>query len=390
MTLQDSVVFFTREAHSLACLSLTCGDRERLCSAWGGVRNLAGEPLEEEDLFDLASLTKLFTGLSVMRLHEEGLLDLRAPVTKYAGMFANLSDVSVEQVLGFQVRLTTARRVDTQPDREAALRELFAISPEPLSDGRAYSDMHAMVLKYVIEGAGKDSYMHVLKSRILNPLGMKNTFGYVPAERRPSCVSCDREHRIEGKQWILRETPAGIPHDPKARRLNTEEDVTGHAGLFSNQEDLVRLCRGVLAEKIVSGKALRYMAENRTGHPLPGGGYTQFLGAQCYVRHPEQRHSEVPLYMSDRALALSGFTGHHLSLDPETGLFVISLGSRVLNRLSVLVPEDGKTNTDYGLAPDGRGQILWPDGEKVWSSAGYVYLKDAHMHKAVADTLGLS
>ena len=389
MTLEESVDFFVRQAHSLACLSLTCGDGHSLYTARGGVRNEAGEPLEEDSIFDLASLTKLFTGLLTMRLHEEGLLDLKKPVTAYAPMFRNLSGIIVEQVLGFEVQLRTGERVDACPDRERALQELFAITPHP-PEGRAYSDMHAMVLKYVLEGAGGDSYMHLLSSRILTPLGMTSTFGYVPEDRRPSCVSCNREHRIEGKKWILRDRVApGTVHDPKARILNTQEDVTGHAGLFSTEQDMVRLCRGVLDGKVVSDSSLKYMAVNRTGRPLPGGGYIQYLGAQCYVRHPEQRHSEVPLYMSDRAMALSGFTGHHLSLDPVTRVFVVSLGSRVMNRLSVLVPEEGKKMEDYGLLPDGRGQITWVDGEKIWSSAGYVYLKDMHMHRAVQDTLGL-
>ena len=41
-----------------------------------------------------------------------------------------------------------------------------------------------MVLKYVLEGAGKDSYMHLVKTRILDPLGMEMTFGYVPEALR--------------------------------------------------------------------------------------------------------------------------------------------------------------------------------------------------------------
>ncbi|MBR2287893.1 MAG: serine hydrolase, partial [Clostridia bacterium] len=222
------------------------------------------------------------------------------------------------------------------------------------------------------------------------PLSMTEIFGTVPEEKRERCVSCDREHRIEGEKWILREGIApGTPHDPKAHLLQTAEDVCGHAGLFGTAADLVKLCRGMLEEKIVSDSTLLEMARNRTGHPLPGGGYTQYLGAQCYVRHPQQVHSEVPVYMSDRAIAMGGFTGHHLSVDPETGIFVVSLGNRVLNRLTVCVPPEGRTLEDYGLLPDGRGQIRWTDGEMIWSSARYVHLKDEHMHAAIMDTLGV-
>ena len=90
-----------------------------------------------------------------------------------------------------------------------------------------------------------------------------------------------------------------------------------------------------------------------------------------------------------KAIGLSGFTGHHLSVDVETGVFALFLGNRVLNRLTVLLPEEGKSITDYGLNPDGTGQVLWPDGSLVWSSVDYVHHKDVHFHRAVASELGL-
>ena len=76
-------------------------------------------------------------------------------------------------------------------------------------------------------------------------------------------------------------------------------------------------------------------------------------------------------------------------MDVETGVFALFLGSRCQNRLTVLIPEEGKTLTDYGLNPDGTGCICWPDGTRVWSSVDYVYQKDQHFHAAVASDLGL-
>ena len=76
-------------------------------------------------------------------------------------------------------------------------------------------------------------------------------------------------------------------------------------------------------------------------------------------------------------------------MDKRRGLFALFLGSRCQNRLTVLLPEAGKTLADYGLNPDGTGQVLWPDGSRVWSSVDYVYQKDAHFHRAVAAELAL-
>ncbi|MBQ8556844.1 MAG: beta-lactamase family protein [Clostridia bacterium] len=379
MKLQDTVRYFTQETHIMPCLSVSCGGVGHAVCVRGGV--------EENAIFDLASLTKLFTGLTVMRLHEEGKLDLSAPITRYAPRFTHLHAVTVDAVLGFEVALNTCERLDTQKTPGAAMALLCDIRPGEIT-GRAYSDMHAMVLRYVIEGAAKNSYMDEVRRGILTPLDMQDTFDIVPEERRGDCLSFDREHRIERGRYILREGIApGTPHDPKARILGPQ--CCGHAGLFSTAADMVKLCQGLLRHDVVSRDALIAMSRNRTGYRRSDGSYTQYLGAQCYVKHPCQYDSEVPVYESDRAIALSGFTGHHLSVDVETGVFVLMLGNRVQNRLTVLLSEEGRSREDYGLNADGTGCITWPDGERIWSSVDYVHHKDKHLHQAVANELGL-
>lgn len=389
--LEREIGYFTEEKKIMACLSVTCGSGDGELHAMRGVIDEGGtREVGEESLFDLASLTKLFTGLAVLRLREEGLLDLRRAVTDYAPVFSRLAGVTVDQVLGFEVALTTPGRIDAQENREAGLRELFAAEAAPLGEGRYYSDIPAMILRYVIEGAAGQTLFDVLSSRFLRPMGMENTFAQVPQARLCDCVSCDREHRIEGARWIVREgvTP-GTAHDPKARLLARAGELCGHAGLFSTRGDMTRLCQGILRGDAVSRESLRYMARNRTGRALPRGGYTQYLGSQCYVKHPDQYFSEVPVYMSDQAIGLSGFTGHHLSVDPVTGVFALFLGDRVLNRLTVLIPEKGRTLTDYGLAEDGSGLVRWPDGTRVFSSVDYVHQKDRRLHEPIAKLMGL-
>lgn len=385
--LDDVLRYYLEEAHSVACLSVAGGTAKHVVSAMGGVRNLAGDPVTVDSLYDLASLTKLFTGLTVLRLREKGLLDLTRPVTAYAPQFAALTGVTVDQVLGFEVTLVTPERVDAQPTPEAARRQLFAAQVGAYAS-RPYSDMPAMVLKYVIEGAAGESYADAVERRILRPLGMRDTFQPVPEARRGDCVSCDREHRLDRGRFLLREGLApGLPHDPKALTLWPEP--CGHAGYFSTLGDMIRFCQGVLRGEVIGRDSLRFMARNRTGRRNPDGSWTQFLGCQCYVKHPDQYFSEIPAYESDQAVGISGFTGHHLSIDPERGVFALFLGDRVLNRLTVLAPEPGKALVDYGLNPDGTGQIDWPDGRRVWSSVNIAHLRDAHFHAALTRELEL-
>ena len=130
LTLNDAIRYFTGETHIMPCLSVACGTADAVLTAHGGLADEEkGRPLTEDSLFDLASLTKLFTALLVMRLREEGRLELSRPVTAYAPQFLHLSGVTVDQVLGFEIGLNTAERVDTQLTPEAGRALLLGIQP---------------------------------------------------------------------------------------------------------------------------------------------------------------------------------------------------------------------------------------------------------------------
>lgn len=382
--LKEAVSFFTREKGIMSSLRVTCGDLTRTEYAFDGEAR-PGVPVADSTLYDLASVTKLFTGMTVLALRDRGQLDPERPVTDYDARFVNLKDVSTETLLRFGAELKTPGRVDDRPDAVSAEGCLFQVRNEGNPGRRPYSDIPAMVLKYVIEGATGRSFYDNIRSLILEPAGMTETYARVPAERLGDCVCYDLEHRIEKDRLILNSgILPGTPHDPKARKISPDGDnLCGHAGLFSTAGDLVKFCRAVLRGDILSADTLKEMGTNRTGRKLEDGTWSQFLGYQCYVRHPDQYFSEIPVYESDSAFGIGGFTGNHLSVDPEKKIFAIFLGNRVYDRLTVLIPEDGKTYADYGLNPDGTGEYLWPDGHKVYSSVNYVHQKDEHLHAVI-------
>jgi len=378
--LREGVRWLTEDSHMLSGMALAFGKGEKAFSAC--------HYYDENTLFDLASLTKMFTILTLMHLRDEGKLSLSDPLSKWDRRFNHLKGLPLFDLVVFAPRLVTPGRIDDAPDRETALERLFAVSPQPHTSGRVYSDIHAMVLKYVIEAASGQGYFDYLRQWLLKPLKLENILAHVPEHQRSLCASCDNEHRIEGERLILRRgvTP-GTPHDPKARRLSPHgADLCGHAGLFGTLKDLTLLCQALLTGGVIAPDTLREMAQNRTGKPLSWG-YSQYLGYQCFVKHPDQKHSEVPPYMGERALSWSGFTGHHLSFDIERGLFCILLGNRVENRLTVCLPPEGKSLSDYGLNPDGSGVYRWPDGERIYSSVNYVYQKDARLHAPISQLL---
>lgn len=381
--LEEAVRFFTRETRIMDGMAMACGRGGRSFRAGDG------RGIGEGTVYDLASVTKVFTGVVLMRLWEEGALDPFRRVSWYCPEFTGLRTVTVEQLMGFQVQVSTPERIDAQPDRERALRCLRGAAPSGVPGRRAYSDIPAMILKYVAEKAAGMPLGECVNEWVLKPAGMRETWARVPEERRRDCLLYGPEYRIERDRWIRREAPeAGIPHDPKARILQAGTgDLCGHAGLFSTLGDMERLARAVLAGKLLSPESLRRMAVNRTGRMLRDGTYTQYLGYCCYLKHPDQYFSEIPAGMGSRAFGIGGFTGNHFSVDPESGRYTLFLGNRVRERLTVLVPEEGRTRTDYGLRADGTGVLRWKDGTELPSSVDYVHQKDAHLHAAVEEAL---
>ncbi len=344
-------------------------------------------PLTQNSLYDLASLTKLFTSVAALQLVESGKLSLSDCAGRIEPRFENLQDVTVEDILSFRVCLKTPGRIDDAPTAEEGLRRLFGVTVCQTPAIRLYSDINAMVIKYLIEAKTGMAFYDVLNASVFQPAGMTETFSAVPREALSRCVNYNHEHQIVNGQYILRtDISLGTPNDPKASLLSRGgRDLCGHAGLFSTRDDMVHFAQALLNEKLLSHDMLRQIGVNRTGFPYPDGTHRQYLGYLCFSKHPNQYLSEIPSWMSSRAFGLSGFTGNHLSIDPESQCFVLFLGNRCHHRVSRIVPAENAAS--LGLDARGVGIIRWPDGQLVPSSSQYVHFKDEYLHAPIEKRL---
>lgn len=191
----------------------------RYHSAFGAVDLENSAPARADHAFKIASITKMFTAVTVLQLAEEGAFGLDDPMAKYLGDYPFVQidslhlwegrsfgrDITIGQLLAHRSGLA-----DIFTDREA---EFFATimadpqqqwSPEALFDlyyrmqlhkearfepgkGYAYSDTGYFLLGLLIEAETGMELPEVFRKRILNPLGMDHTyFEYyesVPATR---------------------------------------------------------------------------------------------------------------------------------------------------------------------------------------------------------------
>ena len=329
------------------------------------------QQLKEDAIFDLASVTKLFTALAVVLLMQDGRVRLGDPLSKFEPRFTHIGDTTVEALLTFRAGLYTEKRIDAQENRGAAQAVLFDMRHMPSLPLRHYTDMGALALKYVIEAASGMPYYDFLKARVLAPLHMDTTFARVPEGLLPRVVCYNYERRVVGGAYTV-DTGClpGLPHDPKARVLMGDTgDLCGHAGLFSTVDDMVKLAQGLINDRLFPHETLLEMGIDRTSEcPLAKGGHTQYLGYLCYAKHPEQTYSEVPACFGWRTVALSGFTGNHFSVDPEQNRFMIILGNRIHNRVTVATGRPDPNDRTIAMP--------WNDGQIYPVSQNYTYLKD--------------
>lgn len=344
-------------------------------------------PLDAATVFDIASLSKLFTLVAVLQLVVAGSIRMEDSIQDLDSRFVHLKDCSLHDCLSYLAQLKSPERLDAQDNAEAAQALLFQTRRHPLQGMRLYSDMNALVLGYVLEAVTGKTLYGLLEEQILKPCGMGETWARVPKERKADLADFNFEHRlIKGQYQLLDQALPGLPHDPKARLLGRGgERLSGHAGLFSTAKDLCSFAQALLSGRLLPMDVVLDIGRNRTGYLKEDGTYRQFLGLLCFAKSPLERLSELPPFMSWSSFGISGYTGHHLAIDPVRGVFDLFLGNRCHQRLSQVDPE--QQAEALGLRPDGSGQITWPDGRQVRSSFKYVYQKDALLHSKVSDCL---
>ena len=395
MNLEHGMQYLVNESRMVSGLSVTygcadCAENRILGNAREIVPDQDGftsfpAPLTEDSIYDLASLTKCFTSILAMLLIREHRLDPDAPPSLYEPKFVHLGSIPIMDILSFRTGLNTPGRIDDAPSPEEGLRRLFEIEPAPLPRIRIYSDMHAMIIARVLAAASGKPYLSLLEERILKPLGMRETTTKPDKNR---CLDYRFEHRLVEGQWQVSKGEIGIVHDPKTALLQPAcLDCCGHAGLFSTQADMQRFAQGLLSGELLTMDELRYMGTNRTGEVYPDGTYRQYLGCLCFSKHPVQRLSEVPTWMGPHTIGLSGFTGNHLAIDPDSGTFVFYLGNRVHHRLTRILPLVEDAYEAVGLSPDGTGILQGPDGFPTPSSVRYVYFKDQCLGNPIGDRM---
>lgn len=350
------------------------------------------EQMTEDTIFDLASVTKVFTSVSLLKLVQDGVIRLNDTVVKYAPQFKNLNDVTIYDLMTFGVPLKTNGRVDRASSREEAEQILFGIERDLESTNkRPYTDMGAMVLKYVIESASGMNYYHFVEENILKKLNMKDTHVVVPKMKldRVSSTNLDGKYYKDGNFAITTNAPKGIVYDPKAQIMGQKDGVlSGHAGMFSTANDMTNLAKGIISGKVINEEYVEMMAKNRTGRKYIEDDkekYIQYLGMLCYSKNPILADSELFHAMSGKSFASAGWTGTQLTVDPINELYFFMAANRSHNRMTFIDPAQ---RDKVEVNENGKKTILLPNGDVKIDATRFAWDRDAAIvHPALKLTI---
>jgi uncharacterized protein YbbC (DUF1343 family)/CubicO group peptidase (beta-lactamase class C family) len=289
------------------------------------------EPMTEDTIFDLASLTKVVaTTTSAMQLVEQGRVRLADPVADFIPEFGKYgkSGITIRHLMTHTSGLRPDLELDVEftGGAEAIRRASDEVPLAHPGERFIYSDINFFVLGEIIQRVTGERLDRYAARRIFEPLGMKDTMFLPPEALRPRIAPTER---CDPLAWPCSTTGApflrGVVHDPTARRMG---GVAGHAGLFSTAADLSRFCRMLLgagrfgAVQILSAASVARMTSPST--PV-GMRDVRGLGWDVDSTYAVNRGELFPL----GSYGHTGFTGTSLWLDPASKSYVIFLSNRV-------------------------------------------------------------
>ena len=316
------------------------------------------QPVTKDDLYDLASVTKVSTSVpALMKLQDEGKFRLDMTLGELYPRFrrSNKADLKLIDILTHQSGLkawipfwrycvdsTTGgwkrRTFSTEPSKrypiqvadrlflhrryERTILRQIRNSPVNPKQGYVYSDLSYYLYPKVIRRLTGQPWEEFLKTNFYEPLGA-GTLTYNARRYFPLARIVPTEYDSLFRKNLIH----GRVHDEGAAML---DGISGHAGLFGTANDLAKLMQMYLNYGTYGGK--RYIQETTlkqwTGYPFPvevnarrGIGFDK----------PDRKKPGLsgPPSASPLSFGHSGFTGTFVWMDPEQQLLYVFLSNRV-------------------------------------------------------------
>ena len=320
------------------------------------------EPVGRNDLYDLASVTKIAGALpALMKLTDEGKLDLDAPFSTYWESWSVRDDkaaLTLREILAHQaglepyivfvnalknadggfkhtyIRETYSKKFPVKISENLYLSQKFRkeiyrqADRSELSEERTYNYSGLSFLLYpeLIERLTGTSYRTYLRRNIYEPVGAYSLM-FNPEGWYPEKMIVPTENDTIFRHKLVR----GTVHDENASLMG---GVSGNAGLFGTAEDLGRLMLMYLQEGEFAGKRIisKATVQEFTRVQYPGNGNRRGLGFDKPLLDNKEKPAAEAYPApgaSPESFGHSGFTGTFVWADPVGDWVFVFLSNRV-------------------------------------------------------------
>ena len=314
-----------------SCIFLPSKDGDyKLKLIGGSISRDVNIKVNENTIFDIASITKLFTLLLVFKLDEEGIIDLNSKICDVNPDFQKLEDFTFNDLIRLHGELRTDGLITSANNFEEAERifkTMYLYSNN--REENKYTDLGAMVIgntleKIISNKLGRDvKFDEVMDMYLIKPLGLNNTMF------NPKTSNVSGNGNLEG-----------LVHDPKARILG---GALGHAGLFSSSDDLARLAKNIFTIKYVNKDHI-----NRLGEiTFPNSPQSNKGNLGLYIKSKEgYNNSYNPPDFSLGSFSHQGWTGQVATFDPNNMIHNSILVNAIYNSNN---QDEIKNNKPFGF-----------------------------------------
>jgi CubicO group peptidase (beta-lactamase class C family) len=343
-----------------------------LYKAYGKADIQSGRKLKRDDIFRIASQSKAITATAVMMLWEEGKIKLDDPISKYLPEFRNpkvlksfqykdssftstpaSKEITIRQLLNhtsgigygvidgderFKMIYQKAGVTDAFTVENVKIGEnIKRLAKLPLhhNPGEKFTYSEGLdVLGYLIEVVSEMPFDQYLRKHLFDPLGMNDTWFYLPEEKADRLVSVQQVN--EKGEWIR--CPSTF-YDPDYPIKGAKSFFSGGAGLSSTAKDYANFLQMFLnggelnGVRILSRTTIRTILSNQTGDIW--GSPEQFFGLAFAV--VTQRGEEKGELGSAGTFEWGGYFNTQYFADPKEKIIGI-----------IMKQTEGPTNDNTG------------------------------------------
>lgn len=299
---------------------------------------------DSSTLYDIASLTKVYTATLIYIAQEEKKLSVYDFVTDIDARFSQLSQVRILDLLSHNQDIWTDGYLGNAHSKEEFYQILFSAYVKGTFP--TYVDTHYIILSTLLETIYHQSFDKILEEKILNPLGLFHTTVYPSGNN----IASNNYETLNGS--VVDSNTPGQIHDTKARVAKSFGVTTGHASIFTTGHDLLLFLQSFLNCKLLSKETISFMLKhdnrnqknydilkkvvsNETDinkmYEIACKQDASFRAMRTYnymgtrYRNDILQLNDVPLICSDETIVFSGFTGPSFLIDFKENVIIVVL-----------------------------------------------------------------